>query len=186
MSRENVARQPVRLRERHRRTLAERLSVRMPLLVRLAGSAVTRLSPQSRLRRAMVRLRVRQGYEAVNRGDMEVAFIGSHPEVEWHMAKDEAGLAFDFEDVYRGYQGLLAWSERWWAAWDDVRLDSAEVIDCGDKLVVLLNARVRGRGSGVEVERPFAQVTTLRDGMAVRIENFWDHANALEAAGLSG
>jgi ketosteroid isomerase-like protein len=116
---------------------------------------------------------------------MEAAFIGSHPEVEWHMAKDEAGLSFDFEGVYRGYQGLLAWSERWWAAWDELRLESGEVIDCGEKLVVLLQARVRGRGSGVEVERPFAQVTTLRDGMAVRIENFWDHAKALEAAGLS-
>jgi len=187
MSEQKIARQVVRLRGRRRRTVEERLLLRLPMLLRIQGFLGRRLSPRSRLRRAVVARRVRQGYEALNRGDMEVLYLGNDPGVEWHMAKDEAGVPFggDFDDVYYGAEGLRAWAGKWREAWDEFRLETEEVIDCHDRLVVLLRVRVRGKGSHVEVERPIAQVLTLgRDGRAVRVENFWDRAKALEAVGL--
>jgi ketosteroid isomerase-like protein len=188
MQEENVARQVVRLRRRRRRTLQERLFLRLPVLLRLQGYLGQLLPVGSRLRRAGVARGVRQGYEALNRGDMEVLHLGNDPAVEWHMARDEAGVPFggDFDDVYYGPGGLEAWAGKWLEAWDEFRLETEEVIDCHDRLVVLLRVRVRGRGSNAELERPFAQILTLgRDGRAVRVENFWEPAKALEAVGLS-
>jgi ketosteroid isomerase-like protein len=50
-----------------------------------------------------------------------------------------------------------------------------------------MDARGRGKGSGVVVEMPPCwQVYRLRDGRAVRIEVYGDRDEALEAAGLRG
>ena len=146
-----------------------------------------RLPRRSRLRRALLAKSVAQVYDAFNRGDMEVFLLFSHPEVEMHTAKDEAGVPFgaDLEDVYYGHQGLVAFSQTWMEAWD-YRSEPEELIDCGDKLVVFVRHRARGRGSGLEIDQPHAQVITRgRDGRATRTEIFWDRDKALEAAGLS-
>jgi hypothetical protein len=42
-----------------------------------------------------------------------------------------------------------------------------------------------GRGSGVQVESPFAAVIDYREGKAWRNRVFSDHGEALRAAGLS-
>ena len=42
-----------------------------------------------------------------------------------------------------------------------------------------------GVESGLEGDMRFTQVTTFRKGKVVLAEFFWDHAEALEAAGLS-
>jgi ketosteroid isomerase-like protein len=51
---------------------------------------------------------------------------------------------------------------------------------------VLLTAhhRGRGQGSGVEVDTRFYEVYMLRDGKVVRVDEFSERAEALEAAGL--
>ncbi len=45
--------------------------------------------------------------------------------------------------------------------------------------------RGRGRGSGVEVDARFYDVYTLRNGKIVRVDEFAEREDALEAAGLS-
>jgi ketosteroid isomerase-like protein len=187
MSGKNVARQAVRASGRPRRTWEERLVVRVPAILRLVGPAIQRLPVRSRLRRALVRRRISQVYEASNRGDMEAFLVlGSHPAIELHTATDEAGVPFgvDLDDVYHGREGLVAFAQQWDAAWEQYRAEPEEVIDCGDKLVVFLRHRGRGKGSGVEIDQRFAQVLHLRNGQAVRIDTFWDHTDALEAVGL--
>lgn len=187
MSQESVARQPVRLRGSRRRSLDQRLAVRIPALVRLTGSLLMRFPPRSRLRRALLARRIRQGFEAFNRRDWQAALIGLHPEIEVHTDKDPAGVPFgaDLEDVYHGHQGLVALWEQWLQAWDEYRFEVEELIDTGEKVVVLLRQRARGRGSGVELDQALAQVYTAdANGMPVLIEVFWDPARALKAAGL--
>lgn len=183
------ARQVIPLREgRRQRTLEERLLVRFPALGRMGGLAFMRLSPRSRLRRGMLRWRMRQVYEALGRGDMEAGLIADDRDVELHTAKDEAGVPFgaDFKDVYRGHEGLTEAWKQWFAEWEEAHIENLEVIDRGEELVVLLRHRFRGKGSGVDLEKSWAQVLTLGgDGLAIRVENFWDPAKAFEAAGLS-
>jgi hypothetical protein len=59
-----------------------------------------------------------------------------------------------------------------------------EVIDNGDKVVMAVRYRGRGRGSGVEVNDRLFEVHTFRDGQCVRKVDFRERSEALEAAGL--
>ena len=61
-----------------------------------------------------------------------------------------------------------------------------EVIDTtGDHVVLVNRATGHGRGSGATVELTFSSVLTLRDGKVIKLIVYSDHADALEAAGLS-
>ena len=71
-------------------------------------------------------------------------------------------------------------------AWESVRWDPEEIIEVDEtRLIVLNHVRMRGRGSGVQVDATAAQLWTLTDGKARRIKLFQSKAEALEAAGLS-
>jgi ketosteroid isomerase-like protein len=70
------------------------------------------------------------------------------------------------------------------AAFEGSHVVFEEFIEAGERVVVLGTLRGRGRGSGVEVERPQGYVWTIRDGRAVRFEWYPDQGKALEAAGL--
>jgi ketosteroid isomerase-like protein len=54
----------------------------------------------------------------------------------------------------------------------------------GDRVVVTLHFKGRGKGSGVEVDARSHQVHTLRDGKLIRLDEYLDRDEALEAAGL--
>ena len=62
---------------------------------------------------------------------------------------------------------------------------SPAFIDLGTRVLVLGHFHVIGR-DGIEVERPFANLWTLRDGLAVRMDESYSINRALEAAGLFG
>ena len=52
-------------------------------------------------------------------------------------------------------------------------------------MIVVNRVRMRGRGSGVEVEATGAQVWTIRDGKFQRAKLYQSKAEALEAVRLS-
>ena len=67
--------------------------------------------------------------------------------------------------------------------WDaDTVEPIGDFIDAGDRVVV--RQVWRGIGEGPESNIETTQVTTVRKGRIVYQEFFWDHAEALEAAGL--
>ena len=72
-------------------------------------------------------------------------------------------------------------------AWEEIRLNEQEFIDGGDRIVVISRMIGKGKGSGVEVERPVnGQVWTIRKGRVTRLElGFTDRDDALTAARLS-
>ena len=67
----------------------------------------------------------------------------------------------------------------------EVYLDPVELIDLGDRLVVLADAPMRAQGSGIALTEAFAVVSTLKDGRVIRYQEYFDHAEALSAVGLS-
>src|SRR5687767_5184466 len=70
--------------------------------------------------------------------------------------------------------------------WEGMRMEPAEFIDGGDRVVVVGRLVGRGRGSGIEIDRPNAQIWTLRDGRVTRLAyGFTNRMGAREAAGLS-
>jgi ketosteroid isomerase-like protein len=51
-------------------------------------------------------------------------------------------------------------------------------------VVAAVRLRGRGRGSGIEVDARFYEVYTLRQGKIVRMDQFTQRSEALEAVGL--
>ena len=90
----------------------------------------------------------------------------------------------DMSGVIVGRDAVIDGSRRYWGAWTDYRLHAEQLIDAGSSVVVVARERGRGKGSGVPVERRWAQVWTFSRGQIVRWELFADKAAALEAAGL--
>jgi ketosteroid isomerase-like protein len=100
-----------------------------------------------------------------------------HPEVEWTAPEDGT--------TYRGREGVQARLEEWLESFDEYRFEVQRIIDCGGDEVLVVGTEVgRGAMSGAEVRSTDYELLTIRDGMIVRIREFYDEGNALEAAGL--
>jgi ketosteroid isomerase-like protein len=65
-----------------------------------------------------------------------------------------------------------------------VRLEPTEVIDLGDRFVVLADMPMRAQASGVQLAQKYAGVSTVRRGRVVRQDDYLNHAEALESVGL--
>jgi ketosteroid isomerase-like protein len=118
---------------------------------------------------------VRRGFEAWLRGDFDEALARLDPDIVYKPAQEEA---------VQGLDAARASWERWQASWQGQEMTLEETIDAGNHVIQAILYRGRGRGSGIEVEGRFFQVLTIKDGKAVRWEEFSDRAEALEAAGL--
>jgi ketosteroid isomerase-like protein len=114
-------------------------------------------------------------------------------------AWSEAAVPFLHQDVesvgrdpvvggtsYLGLDGLRAMWLDWVAPWVTWRATVEEVIDLGDRVLVLSRAFGLLEGSRAEVEATgVASVWTVRDGKIARVEFYAVRADALEAVGLS-
>ena len=85
----------------------------------------------------------------------------------------------------QGHEAVRASLADWKAEWEDYEVMPEEFVDGGDHVVVTVRLRGRGRGSGVQIDARFYDVYTLRDGRIVRMDQFSERSEALEAAGLS-
>ena len=91
----------------------------------------------------------------------------------------------DISGVYRGSEAARQFWREWFAAWETLQFEY-ELVDAGDRVVMLLDLRMRGRSSGIEVALgKHAWVTTFRDGLMVHSKLYMSQSEALEAAGLS-
>jgi uncharacterized protein len=84
--------------------------------------------------------------------------------------------------THQGHAGLVKAIDALDAAFVDYRHDPEELIELGDKVMVLVTFRARGRDSGVPVEISEQHVWTLRDGKIIRFQWFHDEASAKQAA----
>jgi ketosteroid isomerase-like protein len=85
----------------------------------------------------------------------------------------------------QGHDAVRASLAHWKAEWDDYKLMQEEFLDMGDRVVVTVRLGGRGRASGVEIDARFYDVYTLRDGKIVRMDQFTERSEALEAVGLA-
>ena len=177
-----VVRTPMTTTVHSRRRLEERVALRFPQLFDLFARAIWRL-PKSRLRRALVRRLVRTAWEAFNRGDLEVAFLPYHPDCLSTFAPEMTTIGLE-----PGTQSLderIRFQQRVIDEWDEFRFEPSELIEFGDRLLSIGHMRFTGRSSGVPVDTEWVAILTTLDGRVVREQIFLNHADALEAAGLS-
>jgi ketosteroid isomerase-like protein len=101
------------------------------------------------------------------------------PEVEVH--------DHDIPDAgtYRGHEGYVDWLADWGQAWSDFRLEPERWIDAGDKVVFVFQLTAIGKGSGAEVRRRDAMVSTIRNGKTIGVDYYNNEPQALQAAGVN-
>jgi ketosteroid isomerase-like protein len=68
-------------------------------------------------------------------------------------------------------------------SFEELRLEPLEVVDLGEKIVVVVSMSGTGRGSTAPVEMTFAQLWSLREWKAVSLRDYATKADALEAVG---
>ncbi len=119
--------------------------------------------------------RVRSFYERMAQGDFAAMEI-FHPEVEFAMPE-----VLPHGGTIVGRDALAAYFGEVQSRWDDFSANADDFIDGGDRVVALGRFCGRPKANGRYVEIPFALVWTLRDGQAVRVDEFTDTAMLLEA-----
>lgn len=93
--------------------------------------------------------------------------------------------ALDIKGVYRGAHAARRFWEEWFSAWETLRFEY-ELVDAGDRVVMLVDMQMRGRSTGIEIPfGKFAWVGTFRAGLIVHAQLYMSQSAALQATGLS-
>ena len=105
------------------------------------------------------------------------------PEIEWTGPREFPDLA----ESHYGYAGIATYVTKIAEAFDDYRMAPERFIDAGDDRVLVFSREGgRGKGSGAEVETHLTtHLWTLKNGRAVRMQSYWERADALKAVGLT-
>jgi ketosteroid isomerase-like protein len=123
---------------------------------------------------------VRRAFEATARRDYEAALADVDPAVEI----DDLDISLD-TDHYQGHESFRKWISIWDESWESWRVDELDFVPAEDEQVVaLFLMTVKGRGSGIELERRDAVLYKLRGGKIVKLGYYNDQRQALDAAGL--
>jgi ketosteroid isomerase-like protein len=102
------------------------------------------------------------------------------PEIEWIEDPRRADRR-----TYHGHQGVQESFETWFDNFDEYRGEVERVLDCDDKVLVVIREEGRGKLSGATVSQSNYCVLSFRDGKIARFQEFYEERDALEAAGLS-
>jgi ketosteroid isomerase-like protein len=108
--------------------------------------------------------------------EVDEALTYADPGIVWNPIEESSA---------QGHDAVRASLARWKGEWDDYRLMPEEFMDGGDRIIVTVRLGGRGRGSGVEVDARFYDLYTLRDGKIIRMDQFTERSEALEAVSRS-
>lgn len=117
---------------------------------------------------------VQRGIAAWNARDWAAALADIDPGVEWHTSGVVPGL----DEVYYGHDGVMRFWRGFTEIWDDIQIDTEELLERDGSLIVLARFRARGR-DGLEVDQPVAfRFTENEVGLLTRFDAYWDRSNA--------
>ena len=124
---------------------------------------------------------VRSMYAAFSdlaRGGDCVSYVAAHwdPDGEYRPVEETGTI--------RGHDALVRWIERWLEAWDDFVDEIDEITELGGPVVAAIRVKGRGRESGMEISQRLFHVIELRDRKILRLWEYLDRRQALEAAAL--
>ena len=121
---------------------------------------------------------VTDSYEALNRGDVDAAMEALAEDAEWHESE-----ALPETGVYRGRAAIRSFLTEFLASWESFHQEIEETTVAGDRVAALIHLTATGRESSAEVDAHYAHVWQLRDGLGVRVDAYYDRAEALAALG---
>jgi len=121
---------------------------------------------------------VRERFAPMREGDVEALLPLIHPDFE---VTTPPGLAAE-PDTYRGPEGIRRYFDSFYEIMDRVSFEPHDFIGVGERVVVPVTLRARGRTTGIETTQKLVQVWELRDEKAYRIEVYATLEEAMEAA----
>jgi ketosteroid isomerase-like protein len=119
---------------------------------------------------------IRRGY----RHYLATGEVRAHADLVWDVSR----LGWPDQQIYSGPEGAMQFNAEWADAWDDWELEVEEYLDAGERVVTIINQRGRSKVTGIPVDMRFAQVWTLRNGRAIRMQMYASVDEALDAVGL--
>jgi len=122
---------------------------------------------------------LRAAYEAFNRGDIAAAVELFDPQIEWTEPAEFPGGG-----TYHGVAGAKTYLIQSRESAAEVHSEPEKFIPVGDRIVVLVHARVRAHNSDVWQDVRLADVFTFRNGKAVQMRAFADRPEALRWVGM--
>ena len=125
---------------------------------------------------------VRAAYRAYIDGDREAYLDFFAEDVEGRPDASRFTEAKPFRGR-EGFRRFLAEIEEGWEGGASAVI--REVFPVGDRVVARMDWGGTGRASGIDLRSSLTAINTVRDGRILKIEWFFDHAQALEAVGLS-
>src|SRR2546430_17712226 len=117
---------------------------------------------------------VRKFVDSFNRLDLEAVVDELDPEVELHEWPTAPGAR-----TYHGSDGVRQALDSWFESWEWMQVEIDDLIEVGDRVLLTLNQRARGRGSTIEIEAKAFNVFTLKDGKVTLMQLFNDRGPAL-------
>jgi ketosteroid isomerase-like protein len=117
---------------------------------------------------------IRVAYAAYNRGEVEAVIDLLHPDVEWIPPP----TTVDPEPI-RGRDAVRQYLAP--NFFESQRAEPIEVIEEGDRIMVIARVRARGRGSGIEIDGTAFHLWTVAGGRATRFAAFVDRDEAFAA-----
>jgi ketosteroid isomerase-like protein len=121
--------------------------------------------------------RLRDGYEAFNRGDFDGVVELMDPDIVWNRVPN----ALDDQPVL-GRDAVKAFLAP--DVFAEQHVEVEDVIRHGDRILVTANFHVRARMSGIEFNGRGFHVWTMRDQLATSVEFHNEREDALRAVGL--
>lgn len=125
----------------------------------------------------------RQAVEAYNRRDLDTFMELFDSEVETHPLT--VAMFGQEETVYRGHEGIRQFIRDVHEVLSEMQIELVEIRDLGERIVASGRVRGRGRASGAEIESPISWLVQFKSGKVIRMRDFLDFREALEAAGQS-
>jgi ketosteroid isomerase-like protein len=122
--------------------------------------------------------KVKYGFAALARGDIEEMLTVVHPEIE---LLPLSGKLVDSRS-YHGHEGVREWDRTRRDAWENLEFLPEEYEDLGDAVLVHGEVRSRGAASGVELDTQVSWLFEFREGKVARLEAFLDRDEAHAAA----
>jgi ketosteroid isomerase-like protein len=124
---------------------------------------------------------VRRAFESFLAGKSDFGAERLDPEVVWDASEFPP---LDINAVYRGPESVRQFFREWLAAWETVQFEY-ELVDAGERVVALIDQRMRGRTTRMDVPLgEYAHVYTFREGLIVHWKLYNSQSEALEAVGL--
>jgi len=121
---------------------------------------------------------IRRGYEAWNSGDRTWVLEHLSPDVEWVTPPDDPDSG-----RYHGHDEVIAFWDQWRSAVGQLEFEIRELVEAPPHVLVITKRSGIGIQSGLAVSDEICQVFTFDDGLCIRVQEFYDRAAAMRAAG---